>query len=284
MRMLLAFIINLCPMCTCAVAEFDPFTGPKPIAVFIQTNPWARVINADTPRVAIYENGDLIFVRTVNDRPIYYHVLLKKSVLDKVRQRIKPVLELKDLKPRYDLKPFVTDQPEAMFYLRDGKRKVATRVYGMAAGTDLSPRREFANGASPIVPPDELLELYRWFCSVGNRNSKEWIPKYVEVILWDYSHASEASLVWPDEWPSLDSDRAVKRGNSYSLFLDGSMLPQIRDFLETRNDRGAVEIDGKWMSVEYRLTFPREPDWRKAFAAARQKQINEKKQGDEGGN
>ena len=279
-----AFIIGLCLRCVCSAAEFDPFEGPKPIAVFIQTNPWARVINADTPRVAIYENGDLIFARSVDDRRVYHHVWLNQSVMEKVHKRIKLVLELNELKPRYDLKPYVTDQPEAMFYLRDGKREVATRVYGLAAGTDLSPRREFASGARPIIPPDELLELYRWFCRVGNRNNKEWIPKYVEVILWDYSHASEASLVWPDEWPSLDSDRAVKRGNSYSIFLDGSMLPKVRDFLERRKEGVAIEIGGKWMSAEYRLTFPREPDWRKAFAAARQKQINEQKQGDEGSN
>jgi hypothetical protein len=156
-------------------------------------------------------------------------------------------------------------------------RSVAS-VYGLAAGNDLSPRTEFANGASPIVPPDELLELYRWFSRIGNRNSKEWIPKYVEVILWDYSHASEASLTWPDEWPSLDSDRAQKRGNSYSIYMDGAMLPKLRDFLESRK-QGALEIDGKWMSAEYRLTFPREPDWRNAFAAARQKQVKEQQRG-----
>ena len=44
----------------CAV-EFHPFDGPKPVAVLIQTDPWAIVIGADSPRVAVYEDRMVIF-------------------------------------------------------------------------------------------------------------------------------------------------------------------------------------------------------------------------------
>lgn len=57
MRTLLAIIIALCVTSVCTAAEFDPFEGPKPLAIFIQSDPWAMVIGSDTPRVAIYENG-----------------------------------------------------------------------------------------------------------------------------------------------------------------------------------------------------------------------------------
>lgn len=35
----------------------DPYQGPKPVAVLVQTDPWAMVIGSDTPLVAIYDDG-----------------------------------------------------------------------------------------------------------------------------------------------------------------------------------------------------------------------------------
>src|SRR5436190_9050422 len=117
MRTLLAIISALCVSRVCAAVDFDPFQGPKPLAVFIQSNPWATVIGSDTPRVAIYENGDVIFAKTLNDRLVYHHVTLDKNELEKVREQLKPVLAIRDLKPVYNIRPNATDLPEAMFYL-----------------------------------------------------------------------------------------------------------------------------------------------------------------------
>src|SRR5436190_23751424 len=46
-----------------AAASFDPFQGVKPLAVFIQSDPWAMVMGADTPRVALYEDATVIFAK-----------------------------------------------------------------------------------------------------------------------------------------------------------------------------------------------------------------------------
>jgi hypothetical protein len=260
-------VVAFCLTSVCAAAEFDPFEGPRPLAIFIQSNPWAMVIGSDTPRVAIYENGDVIFAKKVNDRLAYHQVTLDKDQLEKVREHLKPVLALKDLKPGYNIRPNATDQPQAMFYLRDGDREVATSVYGlMAAGTELPGFTEFPGGPKPTIPPDALLKLHKWLCELDYPNSKEWTPKYVEVMLWDYSYAPGASIQWPKDWPALKSDRAIKRGDSYSIFLDGSLLPKLREFLATQaKEKGAVEIDGKKMAASYRFTFPGERGWRKAF-------------------
>jgi hypothetical protein len=255
-----AVVAALCLSSVCAAAEFNPFQGPTPVAVFIQTNPWAMVIGADTPRVALYDNGELIFVKKANDRLAYRHVTLAEDQLQAVRDRLKPVLALKGLKPHYNVRPDVTDQPEALFYFRDGTREVATSVYGlMAAETKL------AGEATVTTPPNALLELHKWLCDLDYPGSEEWSPKYVEVMLWDYSYAPDASIHWPKEWPSLKSDRAIKRGDSYSIFLDGASLPKLREFLGTRKAKGAVEIEGKKMAVSYRMIFPGEPAWFKAL-------------------
>jgi hypothetical protein len=284
MRTLLAIIVGTCLTSVSRAADFDPFQGPKPIAVFIQSDPWAMVIGSDTPRVAIYENGDVIFAKKVNDRFAYHHVTLDKNELAKVREQFKPVIALKALKPGYNIRPNVTDQPEAAFYFRDGEREVATSVYGlMAAGTKLPAFTEFPKGPEATVPPDELLKLHKWLCELDYPNSKEWTPKYVEVMLWDYSYAPEPSIQWPKDWPTLKSDRTIKRGDSYSIFLDGSLLAKLREFLATQKEKGAVEIEGKKMAASYRFTFPGERAWRKAFAESAERAEKQEKEREKGG-
>lgn len=269
MRKVIAFIVVLWAAIGVRAAEFDPFEGPKPLLVFIQTDPWAMVIGADTPRVAVYESGEVVFTKKAAGWVTYHHITLGKEELDQVRARLKPVLAVKDLKPQYDVRPNATDQPEAQFYLRDGDREVATSVYGLkSADTKLPGSTEFPNGPKPTVPPEELLKLHEWLVGLDYADSKPWTPKYVEVILWDYAHARDESIAWPKEWPALDSDRTIKRGESYSIFLDGDLVQKVVAFLATRKARGAVEIEGKKMSAAFRYTFPGERTWRKALAAA----------------
>src|SRR5262245_20654452 len=284
MRTLPAIIISFCLVGICAAADFDPFQGAQPLAIFIQSNPWATVIGSDTPRVAIYANGDVIFAKKVNDRLAYHHVTLDKDQIEKIREQWKPVLALKDLKPGYNIRPNVTDQPEAEVYVRAGGREVATSVYALrAAGTNLPGLTELPGGSKATGPPAELLKLHKWLCELDYPNSKEWTPKYVEVMVGDYSYAPDASIRWPQDWPALNSDRAIKRGDSYSIFLDGSLLPKLREFLATQKPKGAVEIEGKKMAASYRFTFPGERAWRKAFAEAAEQAEKQQTEGDKGG-
>ena len=272
MRLLIILSVLSCCARVGIAADFDPFEGPKPIAVFIQTNPWAMVIGSDTPRVAVYENGEVIFPKKVGDRLVYHTVTLNKDELNKFRETLKPVLTLKDLKPSYNIRPNATDQPESMFYFRDGDREVATSVYGlMAAGTQLPGFTQFPNGVKPTAPPDELLKLHKSLCELDYKESKEWTPKYVEVMLWDYSYAPGESTPWPKHWPGLNSERAVKRGDAYSVFLDGTELPKLRDFVAKQKNKGAVLADGKKCAMSYRFTFAGEMVWRKALSAAAEK-------------
>ncbi|HEY5314936.1 MAG TPA: hypothetical protein VIK18_20555 [Pirellulales bacterium] len=251
----------------CLAAEFHPFDGPKPTAVFIQSNPWASVIGADTPRVAVYESGEVIFRKQIDGRGFYFHLTLDKQALDTLQEHVKPVLAIKDLKRSYNVAPNVTDQPEAIFYFRSGDREVTSTVYGLKADDTRLPAYTVLPGdAKPDVPPVELLKLHAWLCKLDYADSKPWLPKYIEVMFSEYSYAPDASIVWPKDWPGLDSERAIKRGDSYSIFVDGNMIQKVNEFLATRKERGAVEIGGKKMSASWRYTFPSEPVWRKALA------------------
>src|SRR5580765_5801634 len=68
-------------------AEFDPYSGPKPLLVMIQTEPWATVIGADTPRVAVYEDGTLLFQRSSEKYGNYYRKALSPSELTGLKAR-----------------------------------------------------------------------------------------------------------------------------------------------------------------------------------------------------
>ena len=61
------------------------------------------------------------------------------------------------------------------------------------------------------------------------------------------------------------------------------MLPKLREFLSSQNERGAVEIEGRKMAVAYRFTFSGERAWRTAFAASAGTVEKEEETGENGG-
>jgi hypothetical protein len=235
--------------------------------VFIQSDPWKMVIGSDTPRVAIYDTGEVIFLKTVKGAAVYHRKVLDKEAMASVRAQLAPVIALQNLKPHYSIS-IGTDQPVAMFYARDGQHTAVASVYGLRSGGSTTPDSEITRGRGLDAPPPELLRLHAWLCSVDFPDSEEWKPQYVEVMLWDYSYAPDPPIQWPAEWPGLESGRAVKRGKDYSIFLDGSLVPQLRQFLSSRKPKGAVELGKRKWAVSYRYTFPSEPEWGKAFQAA----------------
>ncbi len=153
----IAFIVCLSFASQSAADEFDPFSGPKPILVFIQSDPWKMVIGSDTPRVAVYENGDVIFTKTIDNKLVYHNASVDAKALDQLRDRIKPILAMEELQSKYNIAPHVTDQPEAKFFLRDGERELTSRVYGLQApGTRLRAYTQFPKDVAPTPPPDQL--------------------------------------------------------------------------------------------------------------------------------
>ena len=69
----------------------------------------------------------------------------------------------------------------------------------------------------------------------------------------------------------MESKRSLMRGDSYSIFLDGSLLSELQKFLRTRKEKGAVEIGDKKWAVSFRPVFQSEPIWRKALESSQEK-------------
>jgi hypothetical protein len=67
----------------------------------------------------------------------------------------------------------------------------------------------------------------------------------------------------------MQSGRAIQRGpQSYSIFQDGSSIPQVRELQVTRGQKRPVLVGTRRMSLAYRFTFPGELVWRDALSAA----------------
>ena len=72
-------------------------------------------------------------------------------------------------------------------------------------------------------------------------------------------------------WQELADVLKAHGVRTYSIFLDGSVLPELQKFLRTQKEKGAVEIAGKKWAVSFRSVFPSEPVWRKALDRAQEK-------------
>ncbi len=193
------------------------------------------IISADTPRVAMYENGVVIFRKVVNKRGVYHRVVLDDKAMEPFRSRVRAVLALKKLKPYLDMALRVSYMPEAKFYLRDGSREVVIDVYGlMANGTELPSFTVAANRDKSDAVPPQLLELHKVFWAFDDTRSVQWTPPIIEVMFWEYSYAPDPSMKWPDKWPSLTSERSKKRGDDYFIFFDRKTLSNLQGFLATK--------------------------------------------------
>lgn len=85
-------------------------------------------------------------------------------------------------------------------------------------------------------------------------------------MLWTGS-GLRGGTPWPQGWPGLDAPRTIKRGDSYSIFLAGSRLGALREFLEACE--GRAEIGGTTWWIRYRFAFPSFTVYQEAFGALR---------------
>jgi len=256
------FLAFLSLTAVCSAKDFEPFAGPQPMAVLLQEKPWAPIMGAETPRIVIYSNGDIIYSRGSGDDQVYFYAEMSYPVLARVTDHLTPLTNVTNLKPRYSVTG-ATDQGAALFYLHVNGKEVVTSVYGLRPEDDNGGPK--ARSLSKLPP--ELRELYHYLLTVDFSESRPWHSAYAEAMIFPVEDTSGGVLHWPKAWPDLKSDRVIKRKEGYSIFLDGSMHDELKSFLSNEKKDGAVEIDGRNWSVASRSVFPSEPVWRKAFSS-----------------
>jgi hypothetical protein len=236
----------------------------RPLLVLIEQDPWATVIGSDTPRVAIYDDGTLIYlVRPKKERPYYNRATLNKQELRELFEKMDVPNSFAKLKSFYDIRPNVTDLPTIDFYyFADGQEK-AVSVYGFVPeGKKMPAYTVFPDETKPDDLPDAFKKAHSVLTSLSPTKSEKWIPEELELMIWPFDYAKE-SVAWPKGWPAISDPKTRKRNESYSLYMPGTKLDELRSFLNS--NKGAVELDGKKWALSFRFVFPGEAIWRKAL-------------------
>ena len=193
--------------------DIDPFKGPKPIAVLIQTDPWLEVIGSDTPMVVIYDDGQVLYLkREKGKKPVFFAKQINAEALSEVRKKLSSFGDYSKFKRSYNLAPNVFDLPETQIYLSLGKTDFVCGVYGlMVSDTDLPAYTSVEGEEKPDKLPKAVKDLHAYLTSFDFADAKPWEPAYVEAMIWGYDNASEESIHWPKEWPGFISKRSPAR-------------------------------------------------------------------------
>src|SRR5579863_109544 len=212
------FLISLCLLFSAVATSadgFQPFDGPAPEFVWLQSNPWLEVIGSDTPAVVLYDSGQIIYVKQDNDTYQYRSCILNEKQLSEFRQKINALYAVKSLKSWYSLVRG-SDQPISSFYMKPTATSAAvvTEAYGLSYPEPRSLARARAqHDPSLQEAPTELMVLPEYLSKLDFPDCPVWRPKYIEVMIWPFDYAKEVGATWPSDWPGLASDRTLKRGD-----------------------------------------------------------------------
>lgn len=246
MRVLLTAFLWIVFMLAAPATVASDVEKDQPILVLVEKNPWLMAIGSDSPTFALYQSGKVIFW----SRNEYWSANLTSRELDNLKSDLKIDEAFAGAKPYYELS-YKTDQTTQLFYTRVNGISKTVAVYG-----------SFRNENLDVQPPLKLFHLFEKLVSFSPAAATAWQPEKFEVMIWPYEYAPDASIKWPANWPDIsDVDTKKRREGSYSIFLPSSLAQQLSDFLKTRNERGAVEINGKKWSVATRTPFPAEEIW-----------------------
>lgn len=212
-------------------------------------NPWKMVVGSDSPTFILYKDGTAIFWNA--ERKEYQYTKLNKA---SVQKEVDGLVDLAKLESNYSLSRW-TDQPTQVLSIRIGNNLKKISIYG-----NLRKQEEVREKA-----PDLFLSKYDYFIDYSASEAKTWKPKFVEVMIWPYEYAPDKSIVWPKNWPDINSESTRKRRDSYSIYLPYSELEDFKVFIATKNGKGAVEINGKKWAVSTRIPFPHETELNKTL-------------------
>jgi hypothetical protein len=216
----------------------------RPVLVLLETDPWAMVLGAESPRFALYGNGLAIY-RTADG---FRQILLDRKRASDLQNSVN-VGALACLKEHYSTSNS-TDQPSEYLLFGRGGRLSKVSVYG----------RIHSDG-EPTNLPASFVAAYDRLVKFEDSNARPWMPDFIEVMVWPYEYAPEPSIKWPSKWPGLADPTTVKRRDAFSLYVPSKDYEELRAFLQTQHEKGAVEIGGKKWAVSLRFPFPQESSW-----------------------
>lgn len=216
-----------------------------PLVVLRESDPWLAVIGSDSPAFALYADGTAVYRTESGYKSVKLDSAAQNALLDSLS-----LADLSRAAGDYSASAS-TDQPQTDLLVYAGDKPFYISIYGNMTKSD---------ARAPM--PDAILAAYDILHGFKRAAAQDWLPDKIEVMLWRYDYAPEASIAWPKDWPGLnDPTTRKRRGDQYSLFLRATELGRLRKFLATRHAKGAVLIGGKKWAVSVRLPFAHEELW-----------------------
>ncbi|HET6408314.1 MAG TPA: hypothetical protein VFG14_10580, partial [Chthoniobacteraceae bacterium] len=142
----------------------------------MEQDPWAMVFGADTPAFALYGDGTVIY-RTGES---YRSVKLSRRELAEFVADLN-LAALSTFAKHYQTVSYTDAGTEVMFVFGAGKPSVIS-VYGPLA----------APGA-PNPIPKKVVSAYDRMRAFDHPKAQAWLPDKIEVMIWPYEYAPEAS-------------------------------------------------------------------------------------------
>jgi len=232
----------------------------KPLVVMLERNPWANLIGGESPTFAFYNNGLLIFRRQKTDMLYeYVSVILNSEERDKFIEYLSIKEDFLKLNDYYNLfEPIeITDQDSTEIYVWNNNKMKLVEIYGSLKEKCSKPKQHLA--------PKIFMELYNKINKYSNSKATHWLPKKIEVVIWDFSYSKKPTVKWPDGWPDINSKDTVKRKNGgYQIFLNPVLQDKLIELFNKIDDEStAFLINGKKWTIQPRDPFPCEEQWHK---------------------
>lgn len=218
----------------------------EPVVVLTVTNPWLMVIGSDVPSFALYEQGQVIYSKVVDQHRKFFEAVLTAAERDALLAQL-DLPALAEL-PREIEAVQATDQPDNIIYARQADSAITRTVYGY-----------LTEGEGRKHTPKAFLRAYELLLNYTNDRAVEWIPRSIELMVWDYDYAPN-SRPWPADWPDLHSATTIERSNGmYSIYLPRERMDELRQYLREGKEKEAVVINERKMTVSVRFPFPNLP-------------------------
>lgn len=237
-----AIVISIISSKNLFAQKYDESYG-KPLIILTETNPWLEVIGSDEPSFVLYEKGQIIYKDIQNKKMKLYEITLTEETLQKLIQSFSISESFYKLSENISTTDW-TDQPTNIFEI-NLKQSKKVSVYG----------RLDKNSKDIEKTPKEFLSIYNKIKEYKNKDAKEWLPKKIEIMFWDYDYAPN-KRPWIKGFPDLNSPTTIKRKSLYSVYIDKEKFEELRKYYLSLGMKESVEINGKKMAVSYRFPFP----------------------------
>ena len=110
--------------------------------------------------------------------------------------------------------------------------------------------------------PKEILDAFKTAISYDNKNSKRWLPEFIEVNFWPYTYASGESIIWPNDWPDLNDKKTIKTEEDfYSVYIPSKHYNKLIKIMKKQARNFVIIINNKKMLASLRFPLPKEELW-----------------------